>query len=400
MKKILILLLIILPGLGFSQKFPNLAPTPPMGWNSWNTFKAKINEALIKDVADAFEKDGYKDAGYKYIIIDDCWSLKERDKAGNLVPDPAKFPGGMKALADYIHSKGLKFGIYGCAGTRTCADYPGSKGFEIADAKLFAAWGIDYLKYDWCNTTGLNAEKAFTSMRDALYATGRPIILGICDWGDNQPWLWGKDIGQLWRISGDITPCFDCIVDHGSYKDWGIMKVVYMRKDIRKYAGPDHFNDFDMMEVGNGMTVSENRSHFTLWCMLSSALIMGNDIRNADPVTTSILTNKSMISINQDLLGIQAFKYKDIDSTEVWVKPLKNKEWAICFLNRRKEAVSLQFNWAEQKLSDPDFDYKVDFSMDKFNIFNVWSGKKDGTTSDPVKTQIAGHDVLVYRLSR
>ena len=222
----------------------------PMGWNSWNTFKNNINESLIRDIADAFEKDGYKEAGYKYIIIDDCWSSKQRDKEGNLVPDPAKFPGGMKALVDYVHSKGLKIGIYGCAGTRTCADFPGSKGFEMQDAKLFASWGIDYLKYDWCNTSGLNAEVAYATMRDALYAAGRPVVFGICDWGDNQPWLWGKKTGQLWRISGDIAPCFDCVIDHGSYKDWGVMKVVYMRKDIRKYAGPDGWNDFDMMEVG------------------------------------------------------------------------------------------------------------------------------------------------------
>jgi len=259
--------------------------------------------------------------------------------------------------------------------------------------------GIDYLKYDWCNTTGLNAEKAYSTMRDALYAAGRPIVFGICEWGDNQPWLWAKNIGQLWRISGDIAPCFDCVIDHGSYKDWGVMKVVAMRKDIRKYAGPDGWNDFDMMEVGTGMTVNENRTHFTLWCMLASALTMGNDIRTADPSTVAILTNKDMISINQDPLGIQAFKYRDIDSTEVWVKPLKNKEWAVCFLNRKKEPVSIEFDWTEHKISDPDFDYKVDFSRDKFNIFNIWSGKKAGTTGEVVKSQISGHDVLVFRLS-
>lgn len=399
MKKTLTILLLFIPGLIFSQKFPNLAPTPPMGWNSWNTFNTKVNEKLIKNVAYAFKKDGYKDAGYKYIIIDDCWSMKQRDNEGNLVPDPEKFPGGIKALADYIHAKGLKIGIYSCAGTRTCGDFPGSKGFELQDARLFASWGIDYLKYDWCNTTGLNAEKAYTAMRDALYAAGRPMILGICEWGDNQPWLWAKNIGQLWRISGDIAPCFDCIIDHGSYKDWGVMKVVYMRKDIRKFAGPDGWNDFDMMEVGNGMTVSENRSHFTLWCMLASALIMGNDIRKDDPSTVAILTNKDMISINQDPLGIQAFKYKDIDSTEVWVKPLKNKEWAVCFLNRKKEPVSFEFDWSKQKISDPDFDFKADLSKEEFNLFNIWSGKKSGTTGKAVKAQIAGHDVLVFRLS-
>jgi alpha-galactosidase len=178
------------------------------------------------------------------------------------------------------------------------------------------------------------------------------------------------------------------------------MKVASMRKDIRKYAGPDGWNDFDMMEVGTGMTVNENRSHFTLWCMLASALIMGNDVRTADPSTVSILTNNDMISINQDSLGIQAFKYKDLDSTEVWVKPLKNKEWAVCFLNRRNVPVSFEYNWAENIISDPDFDFRVDFSKEKFNLFNVWTGKKAGTTGEMVKTQIGGHDVLVFRLSQ
>ena len=239
--------------------------------------------------------------------------------------------------------KGLKLGIYSDAGTQTCAGYPGSKGHEIQDARLFASWGIDFLKYDWCSTQGLNTIESYTKIRDALYAAGRPIVLGICEWGNTQPWLWGKEIGQLWRISGDIAPCFDCLVDHGNYKDWGIMKIVDLRNDIRKYAGPNGWNDYDMMEVGNGMTVSEDRVHFSIWCMLSTSLIMGNDLRSASPAAIEILTNKNAIAINQDPLGVQAFKYKDIDSIEVWVKPLKNDEWAICFLNRKKRVRYFEF---------------------------------------------------------
>jgi alpha-galactosidase len=352
------------------------------------------------DVADAFERDGYTEAGYEYIIIDDCWALRERDENGNLVPDPEKFPSGMKALADYVHSKGLKFGIYGDAGTKTCAGYPGSKGFEIQDAKLFASWGVDYLKYDWCNTWGLKPQEAYEAISEALFAAGRPIVLGICEWGTAAPWTWGKEFGQLWRISGDIAPCFDCIVDHGSYKDWGVMKIVYMREDIRKYAGPNGWNDFDMMEVGNGMTAAEDRAHFSLWSMFASALIMGNDIRSASQETIDIQTSEYAIAINQDPLGVQAFKYTDIDSTEVWVKPLKNDEWAICFLNRKNEPVNFEFNWSQHKIEDPDFDYKVDFSSEKFKLFDVWAGKKAGTTKKPVKTEIGAHDVLMYWLNR
>jgi alpha-galactosidase len=366
-----------------AQKFENLAPTPPMGWNSWNTFHCDVSEQLIMDVADAFERD-------EYIIIDDCWALRERDENGNLVPDPEKFSAGMKALADYVHSKGIKFGIYGDAGTKTCGGYPGSHGYEFQDARLFASWGVDYLKYDWCNTQGLEPQEA--------YKTGRPIVLGICEWGNAAPWTWGKEFGQLWRISGDIAPCFDCIVDHGSYKDWGMVKIAHMHEGIRKYAGADGWNDFDMMEVGNGMTNAEDRSHFSLWCMLASPLIMGNDIRSASRESIEIQTNEYAIAINQDPLGIQAFQYTSIDSTEVWVKPLQNNGWAICFLNRKNEPVHLKFNWEEYKIEDPDFDYETDFSAEKYTLFDVWEKKKAGSTTKPLTREIGPHDILMLRL--
>lgn len=400
MKYIYLISLLLLSNFVSAQKFENLAPTPPMGWNSWNTFHCDINERLVMEVADAFERDGYKDAGYEYVILDDCWALKERDANGNLVADPAKFPNGIKALADYVHSKGLKIGIYGDAGTKTCAGYPGSQGFEVQDAKLFASWGIDYLKYDWCSTFDRKPKEAYKTISDALFAAGRPIVLGICEWGSAKPWEWGKEFGQLWRISGDIAPCFDCVVDHGSYKDWGVMKIVYMRKDIRKYAGPNGWNDYDMMEVGNGMTAAEDRSHFTLWSMFASALIMGNDIRSASVETIEIQTNEDVIAINQDVLGVQAFKYTNIDSTEVWVKPLENNEWAVCFLNRKNETVQFEFDWTKHKIEDPDFDYEVDFATDKYKLFNIWEGKKAGTTKKAVKTEIGAHDVLLYRLEK
>ncbi len=400
MKNIIVISLLLLSNFVFAQKFENLAPTPPMGWNSWNTFHCDINERLVMEVADAFERDGYADAGYEYVILDDCWALKERDANGNLVADPAKFPNGIKALADYVHSKGLKIGIYGDAGTKTCAGYPGSQGFEMQDAQLFASWGIDYLKYDWCSTFGRKPKEAYKAIRDALFAAGRPMILGICEWGSAEPWKWGKEFGQLWRISGDIAPCFDCVVDHGSYKDWGVMKIVYMRENIRKYAGPNGWNDYDMMEVGNGMTAAEDRSHFTLWSMFASPLIMGNDIRSASEETIEIQTNEDVIAINQDVLGVQAFKYTAIDSTEIWVKPLENNEWAVCFLNRKNEAIKFEFDWTKHKIEDPDFDYEVDFAKDKYKLFNIWEGKKAGTTKKSVKAEIKAHDVLLYRLEK
>lgn len=400
MKNLLVIFLFLLNSTTFAQKFENLAPTPPMGWNSWNTFHCDINEKLVMEVADAFERDGYKDAGYEYIILDDCWSLKERDANGNLVADPEKFPSGIKALADYVHSKGLKIGIYSDAGIKTCAGYPGSRDYEVQDAKLFASWEIDYLKYDWCSTFGRNPQEAYKTISDAMYAAGRPMVLGICEWGSAEPWKWGKEFGQLWRISGDIAPCFDCIVDHGSYKDWGVMEIVYMRKDIRKYAGPNGWNDYDMMEVGNGMTVNENRAHFSLWSMFATALIMGNDVRSADQSTIDIQTNEFAIAINQDPLGVQAFKYGNIDSTEVWVKPMQNNEWAVCFLNRKNEPVNFEFDWSKHKFVDPDFDHKIDFIDNKLKLFNVWTGKKSGNTKKTIQTEIGPHDVLMFWMSK
>jgi len=382
-----------------AQKFEGLALTPPMGWNSWNTFGTDINEQLIKDIADVFVEKGLKDAGYQYVVIDDGWMAMKRDGEGYLVPDPVKFPNGIKAVVDYVHSKGLKFGIYNCAGWKTCAGYPGSRGHEYQDARTYASWGVDYLKYDWCNTDKLNAEGAYLTMRNALYEAGRPVVFSICEWGDNQPWLWGKDIGHLWRTTGDISPCFDCEDDHGSWSSWGVMRIVEMREGIRQYGGPDHWNDPDMMEVGNGMTLNEDRSHFSLWCMLAAPLIMGNDLRSATPETFEILTNKEAIAIDQDPLGIQAFRYSSEDSLEVWVKPLQNNEWAVCFLNRNSTPHSFSFKWKEHVIKD-DLARRVLDKETHYRIHDVWGKVDIGTTGKTLKAEIGPHDVLMVRLVR
>jgi alpha-galactosidase len=400
MKKTVILIPLVVCTFLQAQKFENLALTPPMGWNSWNTFVCDISEQLVKDMVDAFIEDGYKDAGYQYVNIDDCWMAMERDSLGNLVADPEKFPEGIKALADYVHSKGLKLGIYGCAGNKTCGGYPGNRGHEYQDALTYASWGVDYLKYDWCNTDGLNAEGAYTTMRDAIYAAKRPVIFSLCEWGNNQPWEWGKDVGHLWRISGDIDVCFDCEVDHGTWSSWGVMRVVYMRKGIRGYSGPDHWNDFDMMEVGNGMTVSEDRAHFSLWCMLASPLIMGHDLRKATKETIEILTNKEVIAVNQDSLGMQAFKYSDKDSIEIWAKPLDKGDWAICFLNRNNDRSEIEFIWNEHHITDSIAGREIKFDNGIYKIRDLWLKKDIGNTKKILKAEIPSHDVLMLRLSK
>jgi len=368
-----------------------------MGWNSWNTFRCDIHENKIREAADVIVSSGMKDAGYTYVIIDDCWQ-GGRDSLGFVYPDPVKFPSGMKALADYIHSKGLKFGIYSDAGDSTCAHYLGSRGHEYQDALTYAKWGVDFLKYDWCSTDSLNAFWAYTTMRDALFAAKRPVVFDMCEWGNNSPWLWGKDIGHMWRISGDIATCFDCEVNHGTYSDWGMMRIVYMRNSIRTYAGPDHWNDFDMMEVGNGMTTEEDRAHFSMWCMLASPLIAGNDIRHMKNETKKILTNHEVIAVNQDSLGIQGFRYDIKDSIEIWAKPLTHGNWAICFLNRLIKPQKIKFGWSKNIITDDFSKRKMNPAETKYKIRNLWTGKNIGTAGKNISETILPHDVLMLRL--
>ncbi|MDR0581998.1 MAG: glycoside hydrolase family 27 protein [Prevotellaceae bacterium] len=395
-------------------KYEELAKTPQMGWNSWNTFATDINEQLIKDIADAFVTLGLKDAGYEYIVLDDGWMDMQRDAQGNLIPHPEKFPNGIKAVADYVHSKGLKFGLYNCAGWRTCAGYPGSQGHEYQDALKYAEWDVDYLKYDWCNTAPLRnmadketyARESYMVMALALLEAKRPVLFSICEWGDNNPWKWGAFMGHSWRTTGDIYSCFDCIKNHGTWTSWGVLQILDMRNQdtLRRAAGPGHWNDMDMMEAGNeGFTHHENQSHFALWAMLNSPLILGNDIRSMTEETRAVLTNKDIIALNQDTLGIQAFRYKTIsDSIEIWAKPLTGDEWALLFLNRSKAPVAFTFDWnAEQRITDDFFHKEIVFSKDKtYKIKDLYAGKETGNTKKPLKANLASHQSLVLRLQK
>jgi len=383
----------------YAQKAENIALTPPMGWNSWNTFGTDINEQLVKDIADAFVDLGLKDAGYEYIVLDDGWMAMERDENYNLVPDPKKFPNGMKAVVDYVHSKGLKFGIYNCAGNKTCAGYPGSRGFEYQDAKLYTEWGVDFLKYDWCNTENLNAKGAYQTMRDALHATGRPILFSICEWGDNDPWKWGEEMGHMWRVTGDIINCWDCTVSHGTWSSLGVWPIIKLRKDIRKYSGPGHWNDFDMMEVGNGMTTAEDRVHFAMWVMLSSPLIMGNDLRSASKETIEILTNKEVIAVSQDKLGVQAYCHSDEGKIEMWAKPMADGEWAFAIVNMSEEPVVINHDWAWHPVKDDLSGRELAVDRIEYKIRDVYNHEDLVTTKNSLKATIASHDVLMIRLT-
>jgi alpha-galactosidase len=373
--------------------------TPPMGWNSWNGFGCNVDEKLIRETADAIVSSGMKDASYQYLVIDDCWH-GERDAQGFIHPDASRFPSGMKALGDYIHSKGLKFGIYSDVGAKTCGGRPGSRGHEYQDAITYASWGVDYLKYDWCNNEGLSAAGAYMTMRDALHATGRPIVFSLCEWGENKPWEWAKNVGHLWRTTGDITTCWDCEENHGTWSRWGVLRIIDKEKPLRNYTGPGHWNDPDMLEVGNGMSTTEDRAHFSMWAMLSAPLMAGNDVRKMNAETRQILTNKEVIAIDQEALGIAAFPAVSENGLEVWAKPLSNEGWAICFLNRSDEPKTVNFDWKDSFIDDAFSSRRLDAKKTTYRLRDLWAKKDIGTTDQPLHAVVPPHDVLMLGLSK
>ena len=397
-----ILLLLLLPVIGRAQTRESLSLTPQMGWSSWNNFQGNINEDIIKSIADAMVASGLKDAGYTYINIDDCWHGK-RDADGFIQADPKHFPHGIKALADYVHSRGLKLGIYSDAGSETCAGRPGSLGHEYQDALQYARWGIDYLKYDWCNTTNVNAQGAYQLMRDALQAAGRPIFFSMCEWGDNHPWRWAKGIGDSWRIGPDIWCSFDSTHVFPTYIQCSIIDCINRNDSLRSYAGPGHWNDPDMLEVGNGLSANQDRAHFTMWCMMASPLILGNDVRNMSDETKAILTNRDLIAIDQDKLGVQGLRFLIREGLEYWFKPLSNGDWAMTIFNPTRHPLSCSLNWQDFNLTDEEVS-KISTSFDQnvYKIKNLWTGRMEGKTTLKSKIErkvsVPAQDVITYRL--
>lgn len=394
-KLLLLIIMFVLFGFnGSAQKFEELAPTPPMGWNSWNKFGCKVSEELIKDMADALVQSGMSDAGYEYIVIDDCWQVG-RDSFGNIIPDPEHFPSGMKVLADYIHDRGLKFGIYSCAGSLTCQGRPGSRGYQFQDAYTYASWGVDYLKFDWCYNEGQKAEAAYKTMSDALKACGRPIVLSICEWGESKPWEWGEGIGHLWRTTADIRDVYQGVFDWGGL---GVLDIIDHQADLWQYAGPGHWNDPDMLEIGNGgMNEEEYKTHFSMWAMMAAPLMAGNDLRSMDEMSKQILTNEDVISVDQDPFGEQARKFMDMGEYEIWAKPLSNGEVAVCFLNRTDKPWKLDYNWKKYTMY---FVHDVSVHRNVYTVYDLWKHKNIGKTDEQLKTDIPAHGVLMVRLSK
>jgi alpha-galactosidase len=360
-----------------------LALTPPIGWNSWNKIGADVNERAIRAAADAMVSSGMRDVGYQYIVIDDLWQ-GERDKFGNIQPDPKRFPSGIKKLADYVHSKGLKFGIYSDAGTKTCGGRPGSRGYEFQDARRYAAWGVDYLKYDWCNVGTQDAPAAYLTMSEALQATGRPIVFSMCEWGNSKPWLWAQNIGNLWRTTGDIYDHWEGKSSNGY--SIGAMNILDMQAGLEAYSGPGRWNDPDMLEVGNGgMTADEYRAHFGLWAMMAAPLIAGNDLAAMSEETKSILMNKEVIAVDQDALGVQASRMAKNGESEVWVRPLKGGGRAIVLLNRSTTPRQISVTWEQLRYPDTL----------KANIRDLWSHQDLPPAQGTFTATVPGHGIVM-----
>ncbi len=367
-----------------------LAQTPPMGFNTWNTFGANINEQMLLEITDMIVERGYRDAGYEYVVIDDCWSLRERDEDGNLVPDPEKFPHGMKYVADYVHSKGLKFGMYSCAGTRTCAGFPGSFDHEFQDACLFASWGVDFLKYDYCYfPSNADCKNRYLVMAQALRASGRDILFSACNWGSKEPWGWMRSIGaHMYRSTGDIWDNFPSTAN--------IMKS---QMDKFNANAPGCFNDMDMLTVGmngqgnvgneNGNSYLEYETQFAYWCFCGAPLMMGADIRKIGEEYRTLLLHKGLIALDQDAECRPAWMVKEWNGYYIFVRHLADGEFAVGVFNFHENNQYAVINFS---------DLGVPVGSDvKLALTDVLSGEEIAPRSDDLMVEVKGHHFRIYR---
>jgi alpha-galactosidase len=369
-------LVFVSAGLPLLAQDTQLARTPPMGWNSWNHFACEVSDAVVRAQADAMVRSGMKAAGYTYILIDDCWQ-GQRDSEGYIHPN-AKFP-DMKALAGYVHSRGLKMGIYSSPGPKTCAGYEGSYGHEETDAQTYASWGMDYLKYDLCSYDGMGDQKAaYQKMGDALKKSGRPIVYALCQYGMERGWRWAESVGgQIWRTDDDIRDNYYVMAQFG-----------FGQNGLEKFAGPGHWNDPDMIEVGNGgMTEDEYRTHMSLWCLLAAPLIAGNDLSKMTPETLALLTNREVIAVDQDELGVQGRRLAQEGDLEVWIKPLADGSKAVGLFNRGWGAMPVTVNFQEAGLGD------------SATVRDLWSHRDLGAVKGEYTATVPSHGVVMVKLT-
>lgn len=375
-----------------------LVPTPPMGWMTWNMFKGDISEQLIKETADAMVESGLRDAGYKYVFIDDLWQ-GGRDNRNNIIPDPKKFPNGIKALADYVHSKGLKLGIYSDAAQLTCGGCTASYGFEEQDARTFASWGVDYLKYDYCNAPedSATARLRYKTMADALSKSGRDIVLGICEWGQRNGEEWCEHVGgQLWRTSSDVRDMWKDIVNQGGV---GILDIINVTAPLSKQVRHGQWPDMDMLVVGLngkggpssdlggvGCTYTEYQTQMSMWCMMSSVLALSNDLRHLTPEDKRILLNKEIIAIDQDPLGKAAERVVNEAGHQVFVRPLANGSHAVAILNSGDKAQRLSVSFKQLGLTG------------KYTVRDVWQHRDIARGATKWGGKVQAHETKVFVL--
>lgn len=380
----------------------DLASTPPMGWNSWNMFGAKVSADAVCATADTLVSTGLKDCGYTYVVIDDCWSVKDRrDSNGDLIPDPERFPEGIKPVADYVHSKGLKLGIYSDAAEMTCARYPGSFGFEEQDAALWASWGVDFLKYDYCYAPPdqATAIERYTRMGNALQNCGRQILFSACEWGGRSPHLWARQAGaQMWRATGDVIDSW-VAVQSGTWWGLGIDSVIDIADGLHEYAGPGGWNDMDMLVIGLdgkghipgiGASMNEYRTQMAMWSILCSPLMIGCDIRSMRPEIADILMNREVIAVNQDPLGIQAARIHKNGDLEIWKKPLASGDVVLGLLNRGSSPAEISFRAGQVGLLDDT----------KAVVRDLWKGEDAADFAASLAYPVAPHSTALLKITR
>ena len=353
--------------------------TPQMGWNSWNHYHCNVNESVLKATADAFIANDLPKFGYVFVNVDDCWAAS-RDSSGNIQPDTKTFP-DFQGMIDYVHSKGLRFGLYSDAGTKTCAGRPGSLHYEKQDAQTYAKWKVDYLKYDNCNSDGTAPEKRYPVMRDALNETGRHIFYSLCEWGKDDPATWAPAVGNSWRTTGDIQDNWDSMITRADLNNkwWN-------------YSAPYGWNDPDMLEVGNGgMSTTEYETHFSLWCLMKAPLLIGTDISRMSVDTLRILTNSDAIAINQDPLGVQGHKRTSDGTREVWAGPLSSPStsYAVLLLNRGSVSTVVTGNWVDIGLK----------AEEEADVYDLWQHRDLGTRVGNVSATVPSHGVAFYRIT-
>ncbi len=373
-----------------------LAMTPPMGWNSWNAFEKDIDETKIRAIADAMVSSGMRDAGYRYVVLDDAWMAKERDGEARLVADPFKFPSGMKAIGDYIHSKGLKFGIYEDRGRLTCQQLPGTLGHEQIDMQTFADWGVDYIKMDSCfaEANGKVSSEHYQTLRKFINATGRPMILSISDFG-NGAWAWGdKDSSQLWRTSYDIYPYMDSVYSCAETSA-GAGSIHPAFNGLWQFAGPGHWNDPDMLEVGNlkddipaDRKSIADRAHFSLWCILAAPLMAGTDLRTLNNDVRNTLTAPEVIAVDQDKRGIQGYKVFSEAGVDIYNKPLADGTTAVLILNKGPQKSTVTVQWDQIGLSGTQL------------VRDLWERKNLGSFKDALSVELGTHEHRLLKIGR